>query len=60
VRIELEPIALAGAPAGPAAPENDLARRRRQAALDHPNLNDALEILGGEIVEIRPVGGGRR
>jgi DNA polymerase-3 subunit gamma/tau len=60
VRVELEPIALAGAPAGPAAPESDLARRRRQAALDHPNLNDALEILGGEIVEIRPVGGGRR
>jgi DNA polymerase-3 subunit gamma/tau len=60
LRVELAPRALE--PAGPAAagPESDLARRRRQEALDHPAVNDALEILGGEIVEIRPVGGGRR
>jgi DNA polymerase-3 subunit gamma/tau len=59
LRVELAARALA--PAGPTAggPESDLARRRRQEALDHPAVNDALEILGGEIVEIRPVGGGR-
>jgi DNA polymerase-3 subunit gamma/tau len=34
-------------------------RRQRQEALNHPNVNQALEILGGEIVEIRPLGGGR-
>lgn len=32
-------------------------RRRRQEALEHPAVNDALEILGGEILEIRPLGG---
>jgi hypothetical protein len=37
----------------------DLARQRRKEALSHPNVNQALEILGGEIVEIRPLGGGR-
>jgi|GEM_PF-624980 len=31
-------------------------RRRRQQALQHPFVNDALEILGGEILEIRPLG----
>jgi len=37
----------------------DRARRQRQEALNHPNVNQALEILGGEIVEIRPLGGGQ-
>jgi DNA polymerase-3 subunit gamma/tau len=60
VRVQLDAVAAEGASPGRTAPESDLARRRRQSALDHPNLNDALEILGGEIVEIRPVGGGRR
>jgi DNA polymerase-3 subunit gamma/tau len=57
-RLDLEAITLD--PAGPAdaTAESDLARRRRQEALDHPAVNDALDILGGEIVEIRPVGGG--
>jgi hypothetical protein len=40
-------------------PGEDLARRRRKEALSHPNVNQALEILGGEIVEIRPLGGSR-
>jgi DNA polymerase-3 subunit gamma/tau len=39
--------------------EAELARRRRKEALSHPNVNQALEILGGEIVEIRPLGGER-
>jgi hypothetical protein len=35
-----------------------LAKRRRQEALDHPTVNQALEILEGEILEIRPLGEG--
>jgi hypothetical protein len=38
-----------------AAEEAD--RRRRREALDHPAVNAALEILGGDVVEIRPLGG---
>ena len=34
--------------------------RRRREALSHPAVNAALEILGGEVVEIRPLGGGGR
>ena len=40
-------------------PGQDRARRQRKEALSHPHVNQALEILGGEIVEIRPLGGGR-
>lgn len=32
-------------------------RRRRRDALAHPAVNTVLEILGGEVVEIRPQGG---
>jgi hypothetical protein len=35
---------------------DDLSRRRKQEALQHPAVNAALEILGAEIVEIRPLG----
>jgi hypothetical protein len=50
--------------AGPDAPdpsrgregEAEEVRRRRLAALAHPAVNDALEILGAEILEIRPLG----
>jgi len=31
-------------------------RQQRQEALDHPTVNAALEILGGEVLEIRPLG----
>jgi len=31
-------------------------RQRRREALAHPAVNAALEILGGEVVEIRPLG----
>jgi hypothetical protein len=49
----------AAAPAGAAknAASGELARKRRQEALAHPALNAALEILGAEIDEIRPLGG---
>ncbi|MBW2695488.1 MAG: DNA polymerase III subunit gamma/tau [Deltaproteobacteria bacterium] len=40
--------------APPAARE--LERARRREALNHPKVNSALEILEGEIVEIRPLG----
>ena len=44
--------------AGPdPGPADDRALRKRKEALSHPNVNQALEILGGEIVEIRPLGG---
>ncbi len=33
-----------------------LDKRRRQEALDHPAINQALEILQGEILEIKPLG----
>ncbi len=50
--------------AAPGAPDDgadrDLARRQRNDALSHPSVNQALEILGGEILEIRPLGGGER
>jgi hypothetical protein len=32
-------------------------RLRRQSALEHPALNEAIRILGAEILEIRPVEG---
>ncbi len=57
MRVEL--TSDAGAPAQGAAKANgggETARRRRQEALAHPSVNAAIEILGGEIVEIRTLG----
>jgi hypothetical protein len=48
----------ASAAAPRAAGPDPLAQRRRQEALNHPAVNEALEILQGEIVEIRPLGEG--
>jgi hypothetical protein len=54
VRVAIEaPSAAVGTPAAAAARE---AGRLRQQALEHPALNDALEILGAEILEIRSLG----
>jgi DNA polymerase-3 subunit gamma/tau len=36
---------------------SEAVRKRRQEALSHPSVNAALEVLGAEIVEIRPLGG---
>jgi hypothetical protein len=58
MRVELETDS-GGAPArSGATPADDdaAARRRKQRALDDPGVNAALEVLGGEIVEIRPLG----
>ena len=58
-------VELAADAAVSAAPNNakangggEEARKRRQEALAHPNVNVALEILGAEILEIRPFGAG--
>ena len=48
-----------GERAAPAEAEEDL-RRRRRDALAHPAVNAALEILGGEVLEIRTLGDERR
>jgi DNA polymerase-3 subunit gamma/tau len=59
VRVSVE---AAQAPPTAAAAQSEAdaerARRRRLDALGHPGVNAALEILGAQIVEIRPVGGG--
>jgi hypothetical protein len=39
-----------------AAPSSESLRELRQRALDHPAVNRAVEILEGEIIEIRPIG----
>jgi len=53
--------ARAPVPLGGRAPQSDAEeeadRRRRREALDHPAVNAALEILGGDVLEIRPLGG---
>ncbi|HVH05365.1 MAG TPA: DNA polymerase III subunit gamma/tau [Myxococcota bacterium] len=58
VRVEIEvegdPASAAAQDARAATQEATLARRRD--ALNHPAVNNALEILDGEILEIRPLG----
>jgi DNA polymerase-3 subunit gamma/tau len=54
LEVEERPGEAAPRPAGP----DPLAQRRRQQALNHPAVNQAREILEGEIVEIRPLGEG--
>jgi hypothetical protein len=52
------PAAALGARSPRSDAEEEAARRRRREALDHPAVNAALEILGGDVVEIRPLGAG--
>jgi len=40
-----------------ATPRREESRRLRQAALNHPGVNTALEVLQADVVEIRPLGG---
>lgn len=62
LRVTLEPLA-SQTPAARGQAQNSEATRReawrvqRQAALEHPVLNAALEVFGGEVVEIRNLGG---
>jgi DNA polymerase-3 subunit gamma/tau len=55
VRVEIVDES-APAPGEPAARGSEQTRQRRQEALNDPGVSRALEILGGEIVEIRPLG----
>jgi DNA polymerase-3 subunit gamma/tau len=55
-RVVLESDGGAGEPAPRATGPDPLAQRRRQEALNHPTVNQALEILEGEILEIKPLG----
>ncbi|HME72989.1 MAG TPA: DNA polymerase III subunit gamma/tau [Myxococcota bacterium] len=60
VAVRIEPLAQqSAAPKAAPAIDPEIVRQRRQAALNHPSVNVAMEVLGGEIVDIRPVGGGR-
>src|SRR5262245_31032445 len=54
VLVEVQGAANGAAPR--AAGPDPLAQRRRQESLNHPAVNQTLEILQGEIVEIRPLG----
>ena len=58
VRVELDARDAAGE-ADAAREDPETLRLRRQAALNHPGVSRALEIMGGEVVEIRPLGGDR-
>ena len=58
VRVEIEVAGSGGAPGNGAADAESL-RSRRQEALEHPAVNLALDLLDGQIVEIRPLGGPR-
>ena len=58
VAIEIDTSeAHSGAPGSALDPE--ALRQRRQDALNHPAVSDALEVFDGQILEIRPLGGGR-
>ncbi|MCC6640463.1 MAG: DNA polymerase III subunit gamma/tau [Deltaproteobacteria bacterium] len=59
LRVEVVQLAIAGESGQGRGASDDLARRRRQEALQHPAVNAAREILGAEIVEIRPLGAPR-
>jgi DNA polymerase-3 subunit gamma/tau len=60
VAVRIEPLAPhTQAPKATPTIDPEVLRQRRQAALNHPSVNVAMEVLGGEIVDIRPVGGGR-
>jgi len=56
LRVVLEADGPAAEPAARPAGADPLAQKRRQEALNHPAVNQALEILEGEILEIRPLG----
>jgi DNA polymerase-3 subunit gamma/tau len=49
-------IAEQGGSAGAPAQDGEGVRLRRQAALNHPGVARTLDILGGEILEIKPLG----
>jgi DNA polymerase III subunit gamma/tau len=56
VRLELEIADEAGGAEGAREASKEAGEARRREALNHPAVNAALEILDGEILEIRPLG----
>jgi hypothetical protein len=56
VRVELEIADDAGSASEAREASKEAGAARRREALDHPAVNAALEILDGEILEIRPLG----
>ena len=58
LKVEIECEEDGSAPDGAAARDPESVRRLRQDALNDPGVLTALEILEGEIVEIRPLGPG--
>jgi DNA polymerase-3 subunit gamma/tau len=56
VRIELEIAGEAPSAAGAREASKEAEEARRREALNHPAVNAALELLDGEILEIRPLG----
>jgi hypothetical protein len=59
VRVEIESADADDAAAESTAEGREAVRDRRQRALTHPSIRRAIEVLDGEIVEIRPVGSPR-
>ena len=50
---------MVGSAGNAAGPDTEALRLRRQAALKNPGVARALEILDGEVVEIKPLGAPR-
>jgi DNA polymerase-3 subunit gamma/tau len=55
LRVEIETTNSAGVTAAARAEDSEAVRTRRQQTLNHPAVRTALDVLGGEIVEIRPL-----
>jgi len=55
LRVEIETANSGEATAAARAEDSEAVRALRQQTLNHPAIRTALDVLGGEIVEIRPV-----
>ena len=55
LRIEIETAHDGETSAAARAEDSEVVRTRRQQTLNHPAVRTALDVLGGEIVEIRPL-----
>ena len=59
LRVQISEQGAPGSAGAAAGPDTEALRLRRQAALKNPGVARALEILDGEVVEIRPLGAPR-
>ena len=55
LRIEIETANSGEATAAARSEDSEYVRAQRQRTLEHPAIRTALDVLGGEIVEIRPL-----